>query len=85
MPPLPSSSGIVQVALAGNVPIPLDDRGGGRARESCLPWLLDSDRDWLHDSGTELVAPLTTRGGDLCGLLALGPGRSGLAYRAEDL
>jgi len=89
LPPLPGTSGIVQVAVAGTVPVPLDDRGRGRARgrgrESWLPWLLESDRDWLHNSGTELVAPLTTRGGDLCGLLALGPGRSGLAYRAEDL
>jgi hypothetical protein len=79
-PSLAADSGIVRIALAGTEPIPLDPR----VRESLVPWLLHTDRDWLHDSATELVAPLTKRGGELCGLLALGPARGGLPYRSED-
>jgi len=43
-----------------------------------------ADRAWLSEQGMEVYVPVHT-GSELSGLIALGPKRSGLAYRANEL
>jgi signal transduction histidine kinase len=46
--------------------------------------IVDSERDWLAEQGAEVYVPILN-GSELAGLIALGPKRSGLAYRANEL
>lgn len=46
--------------------------------------IADGERDWLAQQGAEVYVPILN-GSELAGLIALGPKRSGLAYRANEL
>lgn len=78
-PPAASSVLLESLRLAHD-PVSLDlDRPRAITR-----WLPEDDRQWVLDTGCRLLVPLTAAEGELLGLLALGPKRSGTPYTRAD-
>lgn len=79
-PPLADGSGTVFLARGDHQPVPVQDDD----RDSLYAWLMEGDRTWVQETGTALVAALTTTPGQVRALLVVGRSRSGVPYGAAE-
>lgn len=76
--PIRRDSTLVEVLRSTRGDVPLDSR----ALESIERLLLPADREWLRDTGVQLLSPLISSSGTLLGVVAIGETSSGLPYAA---
>jgi GAF domain-containing protein len=78
--PLSRSSGLALLAQGDSTSLLVDLE----TADSTLRRLPEEERNWLADSGFQLLVPLNGSDGSLHGLIGLGRKRSELAYSRED-
>jgi hypothetical protein len=78
--PLSRSSGLALLLKGDTTPLPIDLENV----DSTLRRLPEDERNWLADSGLDLLVPLNAGDGSLEGLIGLGHKRSELPFSRED-
>jgi hypothetical protein len=78
--PLSRSSGLALLLKGDTTPLPIDLEN----TDSTLRRLPEDERNWLADSGLELLVPLNAGDGSLEGIIGLGRKRSELPFSRED-
>jgi Protein kinase domain len=78
--PLSRSSGLALLLKGDTTPLPIDLEN----TDSTLRRLPEDERNWLADSGLDLLVPLNAGDGSLEGIIGLGRKRSELLFSRED-